>query len=85
MGLLKFRDEASRRDYRAKWQTIDAAVGQEDMTLRCVNHSGTALSSSPNDAMVMLMALPAMTKGALRMIDCQNYIKVTFSQFHQVV
>jgi len=55
------------------------------MILPCVNHSGTALSSSPNNAMVMLMALPAMTKSALQMIDSQNCIKVTFSQLHQVV
>lgn len=64
---------------------MDAAAGQEDMILHCVNHSGTALSSSPNNAMVMLMALPTMTKSALQMIDSQNYIKVTLSRFHQFV
>lgn len=63
---------------------MDAAAGQEDMILHCVNHSGTALSSSPNNAMVVLMALPTMTKSALPVIDSQNYIKVTFSQLHQV-
>ncbi|KAF0041102.1 hypothetical protein F2P81_007000 [Scophthalmus maximus] len=45
------------------------------MILHCVNHCGAALSSSPNNAVVMLMALPTMTKSALRMIDSQNYIK----------
>lgn len=63
---------------------MGVAVGQEDMILHCVNHSGTSLSSSPNNAMVMLMALPTMTKSALPVIDSQNYIKVTFSQLHQV-
>lgn len=63
---------------------MGVAGGQEDMILHCVNHSGTSLSSSPNNAMVMLMALPTMTKSALAVIDSQNYIKVTFSQLHQV-
>ncbi len=35
--------------------------------------------------MVMLMALPTMTKSALRMIDSQSDTKVTFSQLHQFV
>lgn len=61
---------------------MDDAAEQEDMIVR---RSGTSLLSSPNNARVMLMALPAMTKSALQMIDSQNYTKVTFSHFHQVV
>lgn len=64
---------------------MEAAAGQEDVILHCVNHSGTALPSSPNNAMVMLTALPAMTQSALQMIDSQNYIKVTLSRLHHFV
>lgn len=66
-----------------KLETIKAAAEEESVILHRVNHSRAMLSCWPNNNTAMLMALPAMTKSALPVIDSQNDTKVTFSRLHR--